>query len=399
MSSEIVAAVDIGTSKTIVILGEIEAGANCNIIGCGNVTTQGVRKGEIVDIEGVRDGLRSAFFTAERGASVKSDRVFLAQSGAHLIGMAHTGKGSIRGPDSTVTERDIERARDDAKAKEVKDDRLFIHHIAQGYRIDGKPVEQPRGRQGSTLEACYWSIHASEERLRDMVGTVESLSLRVEDIIVASLASAGVTLRAEDKAAGALLLDIGAGTTDYVLYHKGHVATTGVIPVGGDHLTNDLSIGLRIGREYAEKLKISSGNLLSGEHQKEKVWLIGDQVIGDREVRREVLKSILLLRVEELFEVVKKSLHKAGVGGQLGAGVFLCGGTALLPGIEQVAGKVFGRPARVAELPAWANPALRDPSCATALGLLEFALKNSGDSTAGGKSKGLLGKVAQMFTG
>lgn len=400
MSNSIIAAVDIGTSKTVVVLGEIEAGVNCNIIGVGMVESTGMRKGEVVDIEEVRDGLRSAFFRAEKSAAVKGEVVFLAQSGAHLQGILHTGKGSIRGPDGAVTERDLERAREDAKAKELQEGRLFIHHIAQGFLIDGEPVEQPRGRQGTTLEARYWSIHADESSLRDSVDTVESISLRVEDIIVSSLASAASSLRAEDKGTGTLLLDIGAGTTDYVLYLKGVVAATGVIPVGGDHLTNDLSLGLRMGREFAEKLKVKEANLLPGDHQKGKVWLVGDQVIGDREVPLEVLRTILHARVEELFQIVRKSLAKTGVENHLGAGVVLTGGTSRLPGIEHVAGKVFGRPARVAEMPGWVSPSLRDPRYATALGLLQFAVESHDDvaiPSSLGPQRGLFGKVASFF--
>lgn len=396
----IVAAVDIGTSKTTVVLGEIEGGVNCNIIGVGTVVSKGMRKGEMVDVVDVRDGLRSAFFMAERSAGVKGDVVFLAQSGAHLQALSHSGKGSIRGPDGTVTDRDIERARADAKEKELQDGRLFIHHIAQGFLIDGEPVEQPRGRQGSTLEARYWSIHGDESRLCDAVKTVESISLQVKDIIVSSLASAASSLRTEDKAMSSLLLDIGAGTTDFVLYHKGIVAVTGVVPVGGDHLTNDLSLGLRMGREFAEKLKVKDASLLPGDHQKRKVWLVGDQVIGDREVRLEVIRTILHARVEELFEIVQKSLARAGVEKLSGAEVVLTGGTSRLPGIEQVAGKVFGRPARVAEMPGWVSSSLRDQRYATALGLLQFAVESSDDVTAGDSfspPRGLLGKVAQFF--
>lgn len=400
MRNTIVAAVDIGTSKITVVLGEIEGGIHCNVIGVGTVESRGVRKGEVVDVHEVRDSLRAAFFRAEKSAGVKGDVVFLSQSGFHLQTMAHSGKSSVHGPEGLVSDRDIERAREDAKAKELPEGRLFVHHIAQGFLLDGEPVEQPRGRRGSTVEARYWSIHADESRLRDFVDTVESISLHVEDIIVSSLASAASALTQESKALGALLLDIGAGTTDYVLYHKGVVAATGVVPVGGDHLTNDLSLGLRTGRDYAEKLKIRNASLLPGDHQKSKVWLVGDQVIGDRQVRLEVIRTILHARVEELFEIVKKNLVKLGVANLVSSEVVLTGGTAQLPGIEQVAGKVFGRPARIAEMPNWVSPELRDQRYASVFGLLQFAVEGSSDGASTqtlAQPRGLLGKVARLF--
>jgi cell division protein FtsA len=215
------------------------------------------------------------------------------------------------------------------------------------------------------------------------------------------VASANVVTPEMDKKIGALVLDIGAGITDYALYRDGHIVKTGVIPIGGDHLTNDLSLGLRISRKHAERVKLSFGQAeVSAQARAEKVWMVGDKSVGDRYIPRLAICQILEARVEELFSIVKKHLGALLTPEDVAGGVILTGGTSRLPAIERVAERVLGLPARRPAEPAWLTESLRGPEYSTAVGLLLFALnapprENSKSAAQGGD--GLIGQMARWF--
>jgi cell division protein FtsA len=207
-----------------------------------------------------------------------------------------------------------------------------------------------------------------------------------------------------EKKIGALVLDIGSGVTDFALYRDGHIVQTGVVPVGGDHLTNDLSLGLRISRKHAERVKLSFGQaMVDAQARSEKVWMVGDKSVGDRYIPRLAICQILEARVEEMFSIVKKRLERLGVlltPEEVAAGIILTGGTSRLPAIERVAERVFGLPARRAAEPAWLTESLRGPEFSAAVGLLFFALNAPGRNDpkkASGKGDGLLNQLTRWF--
>jgi len=209
------------------------------------------------------------------------------------------------------------------------------------------------------------------------------------------LASGAMVTAPDERQHGVLVLDIGAGTTDYVLYRDGMPQVAGVVPVGGSHLTNDLALGLRLTEGQADKLKLRCGRAtILTKSRDEKVWLNGDFAIGDRQFPKITIEQITSARVWELLEVVKKKLGPAFEPDRTGAGVVLTGGTAKLPGIAEAAGKVFGLTAHVSEAPAWVSENLRDPSFSTVLGLLHYGLSSRPEvPTAARRSPGLFKKL------
>ncbi len=399
---QIVAAIDIGTSKVVVLVGEIYPGDRLNILGVGQASTLGVRKGDIIDFMAACNCVHAALLTAEQNARVQADVAFLAQSGSHLTGFAQHAEVAVSAADNRVRPIDVQRLLAEARKKELPAGRLAIHHIRNSFKLDGRPIADPHGQLGEKVELGFWTVTGDESNLSNAIHLVNGYNgLEVKDIIVSSVASANMVTPEMDKKIGALVLDIGAGITDYALYRDGHIIRTGVIPVGGDHLTNDLSLGLRISRKHAEKVKMSFGQaMVDAQARAEKVWMVGDKSVGDRYIPRLAICQILEARVEELFSIVKRHLDPLLVPEDVAAGVVLTGGTSRLALIERVAERVLGLPARRPADPEWLTESLRGPEFSTAVGLLLFALNapkrdNPTAATRGGS--GLLSNMVRWL--
>ena len=227
----------------------------------------------------------------------------------------------------------------------LSDDRIYIHHIQNPFSLDGSPVENPLSKEGRQLQIGYWSVHGDSEAVSDSLRVIRGIDLDVSDMIISSIASGTVLLEESEKENGALVIDIGGGTTDYMLYRKGYIVKTGVVPVGGDHITNDLSIGLRISRKNAEGFKLKDGRAYyQSEDREEKVWLIGDFTIGDRQYPLAAITKIIEARVFEIFDIIKEQLVDADLfePSDISSGVILTGGTSRLTGIEEAAHRRFG---------------------------------------------------------
>jgi cell division protein FtsA len=235
--------------------------------------------------------------------------------------------------------------------------------------------------------------------LADNIHVIRGFNLEVRELVLSSLAAGHMVTTAEERQHGVLAVDIGAGTTDFVLYRDGAPHITGILPVGGTHLTNDLSIGLRLTEGQAEKLKLRFGraNLITRD-KTQKVWLDGNFAIGDRQFPQQMIEQITSARTWELLEVVKKKLGMAFSPETCSAGVVLTGGTAKLAGIADTAAKVFGVPAHLGETPTWVSENLRDPGYHTALGLLYYGVNASSDHLAGARRRGgFFGNVKRLF--
>jgi cell division protein FtsA len=368
----IVGAIEIGTSKVTVLVAEIVGGKSLNIIGTSRATSEGMRKGQIVSLREVSDCTHAAIAAAEKTSGAQIDSAYLAISGAHLQGFADSGVATVSSSDGTVTESDIRRARENAKMRNLPQGRIYIHHECCGFLLDGRRVADPVGMQGERVETGYWHIHGDERITADQLHVVNGIGLNVECMVVSSIASASVVADDDEKKNGVLVLDIGAGTTDFALYRFGTIVRTGVVPVGGDHLTNDLAIGLRMNARYAESVKLRFGKAIQDNADKnDTVMLIGDLTIGDRPIPRVAIDRILHSRVEELFMIVKNQLGSEVNQQNVPSGVIITGGTSRLPHICDVAQEVLGVPARIASTPEWvSDPELCVPECSTALGLL-----------------------------
>jgi cell division protein FtsA len=277
---------------------------------------------------------------------------------------------------------------------------MVVHNIRRPFRVDGRLVPtSPEHLVGQRLDVGYWTVHGQEQRLADNIHVIRGFNLEVRELVLASLASGHMITTPEDRQHGVLAIDIGAGTTDYVLYRDGVPHTTGVVPVGGTHVTNDISIGLRLTDSQAEKLKLRFGRAnVQTRDKSTKVWLDGNFAIGDRQFSQQAIEQITSARAWELLEVVKKKLGNAFSPDTCAAGVVLSGGSAKLSGITEAAAKVFGVPAHLGETPTWVTENLRDPGYHTALGLLYYGVSAQSERSAPARRQGgFLSNVKRLF--
>lgn len=387
--SRYISAVEIGTSKVAVLLGEIIEGRTVHLIGYGECQSHGVTKGVVQDFKQASDAAHSALVMAEQTAGVKAEEVYLAQTGSHVEGFYNQASVSVSAADNLVSQLDIDTVCRLAKGKALPADRSVVHNIRRPFHLDGRMVgTNPEHLNGRRLEVGYWTVHGNEARISDNIHIIRGFSLRVGDLILASLASGTMLTSPADRQGGALVIDLGAGTTDYVLYRDGGPHLAGVVAVGGAHLTNDLALGLRITAGDAEKLKLRNGRAtLATRDKNDRVWLNGDMAIGDRAIARGAIETVLHARVTEIFEVVKKKIGAELTPERCAAGVILAGGTAKLPGIAEVAARIFGLPAQVGEMPGWVDEKLRDPAKATVIGLLYYSLMGKGEPRQAQRAK------------
>jgi cell division protein FtsA len=394
-----IGAVEIGTSKITALVGEY-TGREIAIIGCGECTSRGVIKGSVVDFRAATECTHNALEIAERDANERIDHVYLAQTGGHLEGFYNEASVNVKAADNMIEMDDIRTVCDLAKAKDLPLGRMVVHNIRRPFRVDGRLVPtSPENLVGQKLEVGYWTVHGQEQRLADNIHVIRGFNLEVRELVLSSLASGHMVTSMEERQNGVLAIDIGAGTTDYVLYRNGAPHTTGVLAVGGGHFTNDLSIGLRLTEGQAEKLKLRFGRAVAQARDKgEKVWLDGNFAIGDRQFSRHAIESVTAARAWELLDVVKRRLGHAFSPEACAGGVVLTGGAAKMPALVECASKVFGTSARLGEAPTWVNENLRDPGYHTALGILYYGVSSLSDNAAATRRKGgFLRNVSRLF--
>jgi cell division protein FtsA len=297
--SRIIGAVEIGTSKVAVLIGEMAQGRSVHLIGFGECQSHGVIKGAVSDFKAASDAAHSALLAAEQSASVKVDEVYLAQTGGHLEGFYNQASVSVSSADNMVSQLDIDTVCRLAKAKALPEGRMVVHHIRRPFQLDGRMVgANPEHLVGQRLDVGYWTVHGQENKIADNIHVIRGFNVRVGELILSSLASGTMVTSLQDRQHGALVIDIGAGTTDFVLYRDGAPYMTGVVPVGGSHLTNDLALGLRVTEGQAEKLKLRHGRgMVAARDKAEKVWLNGDFAIGDRQFPKQAIETITAARV------------------------------------------------------------------------------------------------------
>ena len=398
-NGRIVGAVEIGTGKIAVLAGEITRGRSLNIIGVGVAPAHGVMKGEVVDYRAACEATHHAFEMAEKRAGARLEEVWLAQTGGHLAGFYNEASVNVKSADNTVTKMDVESVCHLAKEKELPSDRSRIHEIRRPYKLDGRSVLDPEHLSGHRLEVGYWITHGNTGKVSDNIHVVGGYHLDVRELVLSSLASGSLLTSTEDRQHGALVIDIGKGITDYVLYRDGYVLLTGTLPIGGEHVTNDLSIGMRVTIAQAEMLKLRHGRGTPQTRDKgDKVWLNGDMSFGDRQLGRMAIETITSARSVELLEVIRSKLGGAFVTEHCGAGIILTGGTSKMPGLEEAATRVFGVPARRGESPSWVKDELKDPMFSTVLGVFQFGLRSANEHVAPTRRhRGLWGNLARIF--
>lgn len=397
--TKVIAGVDIGTSKVTVLLGEIHEDRKLNVIGLGQSSSKGMLKGEIVDYHLASDCVHAAILTAESQAGVSIDGVYLALTGAHIEGFPSEASVNITNPEGRVLREDVDQACSLAQGRELPENRTTIHHLRRPFKLDGRYVESPVGMEGERLEVGYWTMHGDSRKIGDAIHVINGFNLHVDDIVLAGLASSAAVATPDQKKSGVLVIDIGRGTTDYALFLGGRCVKAGCLPIGGDHISNDLSIGLRMRLKQAESLKLRYGSAIVEHKDKtEKVWLNNDFEIGDRPIPLWSIERIIELRVAEIFEVVRKKLGAHFAPEKIASGVILSGGTSKLANIDQCAEKVFGIQAHAGDNSAMASGELKDSQYSTALGLLHYGLQYQSEKNyAQHRQSGIFGRLKSLF--
>ena len=397
--SNIIAGLEIGTSKICVVVGEQNTDGALNIIGLGQSKSRGVRKGEIINPEHVEEDLRTAIFEAEQMADVEIRSVYLGVSGGHIRGFNNRGVHPVVSADREISQDDVDDVVKNAMAVNLPAENTKIHSVRQRFSVDGQEgVTNPVGMLGARLEVEMHVIHGHTNRLQNAIRLVRGTQLEVDDIVFNAIASSLVLLTNEQKELGALVIDIGGGTTEYVVYADGVIRHSGVLAVGGDHLSNDLAYGLKVPLSRAEKLKRDYGSAQITDTAKgQTISTTTENNLKLKPVNHEHLQRIMSLRLEEVFQLIAKDLEQAGLTDYLRAGVFLCGGSARVPGIVQLAESIFqmnvtpGHASAISGL----STALDQPEFATAIGLVKYGSLRNRKRTDRPFLKGFLGRLLQ----
>ena len=394
--NRIIVGLEVGTSKVCAIVGEVSDDRNILIIGVGQVASEGVRKGEIVNMEAATKNIHDALIQAEESADVEIRNVYACVTGGHLRCFNNRGSVVVTNEDREITDDEVRNVMLNAKAVNIPMDHVVLHAIRQRFYVDGADgIQTPVGMIGAKLEADVHVIHGVKTRLQNTIRCIKQVPLDVANIAVSSLASALAVLTPEHRQLGAVAIDIGGGTTDYIVYRDGTIQHSGVIAVGGDHLTNDIATGLKIPMNRAEALKIEHGSL--DVPVTEEVLALKREVgLADREVSRTQLCQIMNLRIAETLNFVKQDLDKHKLTDYLGAGVFITGGSARLRGLERVAAEIFGLPVHIGHSHTVNGPtaAIESPAYSTAIGLIRYAQGSQRDDH---KSPTSFERVAQTF--
>jgi cell division protein FtsA len=388
---------EIGTSKTCIVVGEIKPDTAVKILGIGVTKSAGVRKGEIYDFAQARACLKDALAKAEDASDVEIGSVFLAVTGSHIQGINNRGTYRLPDGEPTVTPEHVEEARTIAREVQIPQDHVYIHPIIRQYRLDGlEQSTSPVGLFGKTVEADFHIVHGIGNRIQNSIKLVREMPLEVDDIVFSPIATAQMALDREQRESGALVIDIGGGTTDYALYLDGAIAASGCIPVGGDHVTNDIHLVTGQPFSKAERLKILEGDASADPARSIGIAKLTDENgFAEVEVGRAILNEVIRQRLEETLRLVRQRLPDGAVDA-IGSGIFLTGGTSLMRGFSELAFEVFGRDIYRPEPPeiSGVQASFKDPHYATAIGLIRYAQILETERAA---PPGLLGRVAGLF--
>lgn len=376
---EMVVGLDIGTKKVCTVIGELGVDDQIEIIGMGTAPSSGVKKGIIIDLEQAIQSVKQSIENSERMAGARINSAFVSITGSHITSVNSKGVIAISGETPEITEKDIEKVVEAAKAGIISPDKELIHTLSRDFVVDGQSgITDPLGMMGARLECKVHIITGSNTAVQNLIKCIEGAGIGIDEIIFGTLASSNVVLSDAEKELGAILIDIGAGTTEIAIFIEEALVHSAVLPVGGNHITNDLAIGLRTTLEEAEKIKIKYGsaieNNVSPEGAVEVSSLDGENKYP---VSQKYLVEIIEPRVSEIFSLVGNEVKRSGYYDMLSAGVTITGGTSLLPGIVEISEKILNLPSRLGK-PRYEGELadlVNDPAYSTALGLLSYGAK------------------------
>lgn len=375
---------DIGTSKVVAIVGSLSPDGSLEIVGTGMHQSTGMKKGVVVNIESTVHSIQRAIEEAELMAGCHIHSVYAGIAGSHIRSLNSHGIVAIR--DREVNSLDVDRVIDAARAVAIPADQEILHVLPQEFIIDNQEgVREPLGMSGVRLEAKVHLVTCAANAAQNIKKCIRRCGLEVEDIILEQLASSYAVLTEDEKQLGVCLVDIGGGTTDIAIFTDGAIRHTGVIPIAGDQVTNDVAMALRTPTPHAEDLKIKYACALAnlaGPEESIKVPSVGDR--PPRDLSRQALAEVVEPRYEELFTLVQAELRRSGFEDLVAAGIVLTGGTAKMEGVVELAEEIFHMPVRLGapNSVAGLTDIVNNPIHSTGVGLLQYGMQQQRDGGA-----------------
>lgn len=400
MAYDPIVALEIGTSKVVALVGEMRDDGHIMITGVGEAPSAGVRKGEIIDRENAAACVRSVIEMAEETGKVSIHEIHLAISGGHVQSLVNSGDTPVQSREGRITKDDIDQAMELAKAISLPADRDLIHTLYQHFAIDAhQRVINPEGMVGSKLTVHMLAVHGIRSYIDNVANVAKGIPLDVCDIAFSGLCSALSVLTPQQKQSGAIVIDLGGGTTDYLVYADDVIASTGAIGVGGDHVTNDIMMAFNIPGSQAEKIKRESGNaIVDPAVAQHRVTIPPEVGFPGRTVTLKALHTVINARMDEVLRLVRKKIELDASLHKIAAGVVLTGGGARMKGITTLAERVFGLPCFIG-LPRNVSGLVtvsEGPEYATCSGLVEYGFRNAGEGRSSG---GVMDIIKKLFGG
>jgi cell division protein FtsA len=398
---DLVVGLDIGTTKVCCIVGEVVASPSgqaprIDIVGFGTAPSSGIRKGVVINIDSTVDAIRKSVRDAENMAGIKISSAYVGIAGTHI--KSFNSSGVVAAKEQEITAQDIQRVLDAAKAVMIPQDRQVLHVIPQEFIIDDQDgIRDPIGMSGVRLESRVHIVTGSQSSAQNLVKCVNRAEIGVTELCLQSIASSSAVLTADEKELGIALVDIGGGTTDIAIFREGALLFTSVLPVGGTHITNDISVGLRTPLNEAERIKLAHGCAMASLVQDNET--IEVPAVGEgkpRTLARKILAEIVEARVEEIFALIQQEIAKSGHSEFLSAGIVLTGGTTLLPGMVELGEFLFevpmkrGVPLRFGGL----KDIINSPKFSTGVGLLRYGADQVSRNQGAPSELGLMNKMS-----
>ena len=396
---ELIVGLDIGTTKICAIVGEL-TDKGVNIVGVGTSPSHGLRKGVVINIESTVESVQKAIEEAELTAGCEISSIYCGIAGGHIKGFNSHGIVAVK--DKEVKKADVQRVIDAAKAVAIPLDREVIHIIPQEYIIDDQDgIKEPLGMSGVRLEAKVHIVTAAVSSAQNIIKCVNRTGLNVIDIVLQQIASSEAVLSQDEKELGVAMVDIGGGTTDIAIFSEGSIVHTAVLSLGGNHLTNDIAVGLRTPTASAEKIKCQHGCAMTSLVDKDE--MIEVPTVGGRKPRtvsRKALTEVIEPRIEEIFALVQREIVKSGFEELLASGLVITGGSTLLQGTTELAEYIFDLPVKrgVPQHIGGLTDIVSSPVYSTGVGLVFYGAKNQQSPLFRIREGNIYGKVKSVMS-
>ncbi|MBK7143148.1 MAG: cell division protein FtsA [bacterium] len=400
---QIIAALDIGTTKVVALVGEMDERGGIYVIGHGISPAEGLRRGVVVDMDKTVRSIQKAVEDAQMVSGTVIDRVTVGIAGEHVRSINSHGVVAVSRSDKEVTPADVQKAIEAARTVAIPADREIIHVIPQEFSVDDQNgVKDPTGMSGVRLEVEAHIVTASVTTARNIYRALERCRLGIDHIVLESLGLANIHLTPREMNTGAVIIDIGGDITNMALFYDGAIRSTAAIPLGSRNVTNDIAIGLRTTLDQAEELKIGYGAALASMvDPEEMVNVTGVGGRASRDISRNVLASIVEPRMEEILSLIARELKKIGRSDNIAAGMVLTGGGSMLPGTVELAEQLFDVPVRLGQVKGLTHvpDELNSVRFATAHGLLLYGFANEANAaTSSGAVKGWWKRIEGWIT-